>query len=171
MDRVTKEHFVSSLRDALSHAELVVVTRQIGLTVAESRNLRGAMRLGDSFYKVTKNTLARLAVRGTKFEGLESMFSGPMALAFSADPISAAKISVQYASTNEKFSIVGGALNGEILDVEGVKKLALLPSLDELRGKLVGVLQTPATRIATLMQAPAGQLVRVLNAYATKEAA
>ncbi len=171
MDRATKEQFVVSLRDALSHAGLVVVTQQTGLTVAESRNLRNTMRLGESFYRVTKNTLARLAVKGTKFEGLESMFSGPMALAFSEDPIAAAKISVQYASTNEKFSIVGGSLNGELLDAEGIKQLALLPSLDELRGKIVGILVTPATRVATLMQAPAAQLARVLNAYATKEAA
>ncbi|MBS0186034.1 MAG: 50S ribosomal protein L10 [Proteobacteria bacterium] len=171
MDRATKEQFVGSLRDALNHAGLVVVTHQAGLTVAETRDLRDAMRLGESFYKVTKNTLARLAVKGTKFESLESMFSGPMALAFSADPIAAAKISIQYASTNEKFSIVGGSLNGELLDAEGIKQLALLPSLDELRGKIVGVLVAPATRVATLMQAPAAQLARVLNAYATKEAA
>jgi len=171
MDRATKEQFVVSLRDALSHAGLVVVTHQAGLTVAETRDLRHVMRLGESFYKVTKNTLARLAVKGTKFENLESMFSGPMALAFSADPIAAAKISVQYASTNDKFSIVGGNLNGELLDAEGIKQLALLPSLDELRGKIVGVLVAPATRVATLMQAPAAQLARVLNAHATKEAA
>lgn len=168
MDRATKEQFVIDLRDALSRAELVVVTKQLGLTVAEVRNLRGTMRSQEASYKVTKNTLARLAIKGTKFEGLESMLSGPIALAFSMDPIAAAKISVQYAATNENFSVVGGCLDGKILSMEDVKNLASLPSLDELRGKIVGVLVAPATRVATLMQAPAAQLARVLNAYATK---
>lgn len=168
MDRTTKEHFVESLRSQLDCAGLVVVTRQLGLTVAEVGDLRNKMRDGESSYKVTKNTLARLAIKGTKFEGLSPMLNGPTALAYSVDPIAAAKISVQYASNSDKFSVVGGCMNGQILDAAAVQCLATLPSLDELRGKLVGLLVAPSTRIATLMQAPAAQLARVLNAYATK---
>ena len=168
MNRAAKEQFVASLRDALNRAGLVVVTQQQGLTVAEIRNLRDKMRLGQASYKVTKNTLARLAIKGTKFEGLDALLLGPTALAFSEDPIAAAKVAVQYAETQEKLSVVGGCLDGQILSSEGIKNLAMLPSLEELRGKIVGILVTPATRIATLMQAPAGQLARVLNAHASQ---
>lgn len=168
MDRTTKEHFVDSLRSQLDCAGLVVVTRQLGLNVAEVSDLRNKMRDGGSSYKVTKNTLARLAIKGTQFEGLSSMLSGPTALAYSIDPIAAAKVSVEYANSNDKFSVVGGCMDGQLLDAAAVHRLATLPSLDELRGKMVGLLVAPSTRIATLMQAPASQLARVLNAYATK---
>lgn len=168
MDRTAKEHFVESLRSQLECAGLVVVTRQLGLSVAEVGDLRNKMREGESSYKVTKNTLARLAIKGTKFEGLTPMLSGPVALAYSVDPIAAAKVSVGYAAINDKLSVVGGCMNGQLLDSNAVQCLATLPSLDELRGKIVGLLVAPSTRIATLMQAPASQLARVLNAYATK---
>ena len=169
VDRATKKEFVVSLRSALDTAGLVVVAQQKGLTVAEVGDLRKKMRSEGASYKVAKNTLARLAVQGTKFAGLESMLSGPTSLAYSQDPIAAAKILVQYAKQNDKIVVLGGCLNGEVLTAEGVNHLAMLPSLDELRGKLVGLLVAPATRLATLSQAPAAQLARVLNAYATKE--
>jgi large subunit ribosomal protein L10 len=163
-----KQQLVTSLHQTLKTAELVVITQQSGLTVAEVTNLRRQMRQAGAGYKVTKNRLARLALEGTKFEGLKSMFTGPTAIAYSADPIAAAKVAVTYANSNEKLTIVGGAMGGQLLDPNGVKALATLPSLDELRGKIVGVLAAPATKIAAVLQAPAAKLARVLNAYASK---
>jgi len=113
---------------------------------------------------VTKNRLARLALAGTKFEQLSALFTGPTAIAYSRDPVAAAKVAVEFAGKNDKLIIVGGALEARQLDVEGVKALATMPSLDELRGKLLGMLNTPATRIAAVLQAPGGQLARVLAA-------
>ncbi len=168
MDRSEKQQLVTSLHQTLKTAELVVITQQSGLTVAEVTNLRRQMRQAGAGYKVTKNRLARLALEGTKFEGLKSMFTGPTAIAYSADPIAAAKVAVTYANSNEKLKIVGGAMGGQLLDPNGVKALATLPSLDELRGKIVGVLAAPATKIAAVLQAPAAKLARVLNAYASK---
>ncbi len=168
MDRIEKEEFVTSLQKALTHAGLVVVTHAQGLTVAEVSSLRRKMRDEGASFKVTKNTLARLAVKGTKFEGIYSFLSGPTALAYSEDPIAAAKVAVKFANDNEKLKVVGACLNGELLDAAAVKRLAELPSLDELRGKLVGLLVAPAGKIARITQAPAAQLARVLNAYATK---
>lgn len=168
MDRKGKEEFVISLQRALTQAGLVVVTHVQGLTVAEISDLRCKMRDGGAFFKVTKNTLARLAVKGTKFEGINPFLGGPTALAHSEDVIAAAKIAVKFANSNEKLKVIGGCLNGELLDAAAVKRLAELPSLDELRGKLVGVIVAPASRIATISQAPAAQLARVFNAYATK---
>jgi large subunit ribosomal protein L10 len=117
---------------------------------------------------VTKNRLARLALDGTQFEGLKSLFTGPTAIAYSADPVAAAKVAVTYANSNDKLTIVGGAMGSQVLDSDGVKALATLPSLDELRAKIIGILQTPATRVAAVLQAPAGQLARVFKAYASK---
>jgi large subunit ribosomal protein L10 len=168
VDRSEKQQLVTSLHQTLKTAELVVITQQSGLTVAEVTNLRRQMRQAGAGFKVTKNRLARLALEGTKFEGLKSMFTGPTAIAYSADPIAAAKVAVTYANSNEKLKIVGGAMGGQLLDSNGVKALATLPSLDELRGKIVGVLAAPATKIAAVLQAPAAKLARVLNAYASK---
>jgi large subunit ribosomal protein L10 len=166
VDRSQKSSQVTSLRERLDGATLVVITRQSGLTVAESTDLRRRMMKAGAGYKVTKNRLARLALEGTKFTELASMFTGPTAVALSVDPVAAAKVAVEFAKSNEKLEIVGGALNSQILDAAGIKALATLPSLDELRGKLLGMLQTPATRIAGVLQAPAGQLARVLRAKA-----
>jgi large subunit ribosomal protein L10 len=124
------------------------------------------MRAAGANFKVTKNRLARRALAGTKFEPLSSMFTGPTAIAFSRDPVAAAKVAVEFANKNEKLRIIGGGLNDQQLDVAGVKSLATLPSLDELRAKIIGLLQTPATRIAAVLQAPGAQLARVLGAYA-----
>ena len=166
MDRSQKSSQVSSLRERLDGATLVVITRQSGLTVAETTDLRRRMLKAGAGYKVTKNRLVRLALEGTKFTELASLFTGPTAIALSSDPVAAAKVAVEFAKSNEKLEIVGGALNSQVLDAAGIKALATLPSLDELRGKLLGMLQTPATRIAGVLQAPAGQLARVLRAKA-----
>ncbi len=168
MDRSEKQQLVTSLHQTLKTAELVVITQQSGLTVAEVTNLRRQMRQAGAGFKVTKNRLARLALEGTKFEGLKSMFTGPTAIAYSADPIAAAKVAVTYANSNDKLKIVGGAMGSQVLDPSGVKALATLPSLDELRSKIIGVLAAPATKVAAVLQAPAAKLARVLNAYASK---
>jgi len=168
VERSEKEQLVTSLHETLKKAELVVITQQSGLTVAEVTNLRRQMRQAGAGFKVTKNRLARLALEGTKFEGLKSMFTGATAIAYSADPIAAAKVAVTYANSNNKLKIVGGAMAGQVLDPNGIKALATLPSLDQLRAKIIGILVTPATRIATVLQAPGSQLARVLKAYASK---
>jgi large subunit ribosomal protein L10 len=168
VDRAQKQKLVDDLHGALSDTACVVVTHQSGLTVAEVTGLRRRMRDAGASFKVTKNRLARLALQGTKFEHLSPMFTGPTAIAFSRDPVAAAKVAVEFANSNDKLTIVGGALGGQSLNAEGVKALASMPSLDELRAKLIGLLQTPATRIATVLQAPASQLARVLSAYAKK---
>lgn len=171
MDRSEKQELITSLHETLKGAELVVVTRQSGMTVAEVTDLRRKMRAAGAGYRVTKNRLARRALEGTKFTGLSSLLTGPTALAYSKDPVAAAKVATTFAKDNDKLTIVGGAMGENVLDPEGVKALASLPSLDELRAKIVGMLQTPAARIATVLQAPAGQLARVINAFATKQSA
>lgn len=171
MDRSEKQELVSSLHQTLQASGLVVVTKQVGLTVAEVTNLRRQMREAGASFKVTKNTLARLAVAGTAYEPLSALLKGPTALAYSTDPVAAAKVAVAFAKSNDKLTILGGALPGQILGPEGIQALATLPSLDELRGKLIGVLQAPAQKVAAVLQAPAGQLARVLKAYADKDQA
>lgn len=168
MDRTRKEELVASLNEAFSGATLVVVTGQSGLTVAQSTELRREMRKAGASYKVTKNRLTRLALEGTKFAHLSDLFKGPTGIAYSEDPVAAARIAVKFAEGNDKFQILGGGLDEQALDISGVTTLAKLPSLDELRGKLVGMIQTPATRIAGVTQAPAGQLARVLGARAAQ---
>jgi large subunit ribosomal protein L10 len=168
VDRAQKQKLVDSLHGTLMQTELVVVTQQVGMTVAEVTTLRRQMREAGAGFKVTKNRLARRALEGTKFAQLAPLFKGPTAVAYSTDPVAAAKVAVNYANANEKLSIVGGAMGGQLLDSKGIKALATLPSLNELRGKLVGLLQTPATRVAQVLRAPAGQLARVMGAYATK---
>lgn len=166
MDRSQKEKLVATLHAALSDTVCFVITHQSGLTVAEVTGLRRQMRDAGASFKVTKNRLARLALAGTKFERLSPLFTGPTAIAYSRDPVAAAKIAVEFANKNDKLTIVGGALGSQQLDAAGIKALATMPSLDELRGRLLGMLQTPATRIAGVLQAPGGQLARVLAAYA-----
>jgi large subunit ribosomal protein L10 len=150
---------------------MVVVTRNDGLTVAEVTDLRRKMRAEGVTFKVAKNRLANLALDGTRFDGIKPMLKGPTALAWSKDPVAAAKVAVEFAKTNEKFVVIGGALGTQALDASGIKALAELPSLDTLRAKLVGMIQTPATRIAGVIQAPAGNLARVFGAYARKDEA
>ena len=169
MKRAQKEELVAAMQERFSSATALVVTRQSGMTVAESTRLRRNMREAGASYRVTKNRLAKLALEGTQFEALSSLFTGPTAIAVSDDPVAAAKVCVEFAKKNEKLTIVGGSFAGQVLDSEGVKALAALPSLDELRGKLIGLLNAPATKVAGVMQAPAGQLSRVFAAYGAKD--
>ena len=168
MDRATKEQLVSVMNKTFQDSTLVVVTHQSGLTVAEATDLRRQIRDAGASFKVTKNRLTRLALEGTKFQALQSLLTGPTAMAFSLDPVAAAKVCVEFANKNDKLTIIGGALGEQMLDPEGVKGLAKLPSLDELRGTLVGLLQAPATKLAGVTQAPAGQLARVFSAYGSQ---
>ncbi len=166
MDRARKEQLVVELNGAFADAALVVVTHQSGLTVAESTDLRRRMRDAGASFKVTKNRLVKLALVGTAYEGIADLFEGPTAIAYSADPVVAARVAVDFSKENEKLVVIGGAMAEDRLDEAGVKALATLPSLDDLRGKLVGLLNSPATKVAGVLQAPAGQLARVLSAHA-----
>ncbi len=171
MDRSEKEKLVASLREMFESMHLVVVTHQVGLSVAEVSDLRRQMRDAGANFKVTKNRLTRLALEGTKFSGLSDLFRGPTAIAYSEDPVAAAKVAVNFAKDNDKLTILGGALEKDILDRNAINALAKLSSLDEQRAMFVRLLQTPATRIAGVLRAPAGQLARVLGAYGAKEEA
>lgn len=166
MDRAHKHQLVESLQQDLADTVCVVVTHQSGMTVAEATQLRRQMRLAGARFRVTKNRLARRALGTTPFAPLSPLFTGPTAIAFSRDPVAAAKVAVEFANRNDKLRIVGGGLAGQLMDAAAVRELALLPPLDELRGKLVGLLAAPATRVARVLQAPAGQIARVLAAHA-----
>jgi large subunit ribosomal protein L10 len=171
VDRTEKREFVSSLASVFAETSMVVVTHNKGLTVAEVSDLRRKMHAGGSTYKVAKNRLAVLALEGTPFDGIKPMLKGPTALAWSMDPVAVAKTAIDFAKTNEKFVILGGALGTRTLSADGIKALAELPSLDTLRAGIVGMLQTPATRLAVVLAAPAAQIARVLGAYAKKDEA
>ena len=171
MNRQEKEDLVAAMRSVFEGTNLVVVTHYSGMTVAQMSDLRVRMRDVGASFKVTKNRLTRLALEGTKFQPLADLFTGPTAIAYSDDPVAAARATVEFAKTNEKLVILGGVLDKQTLDVAGISALATLPSLDELRAKLVGMIQTPATRIAGVLQAPAAQLARVMGAYAAKDEA
>ena len=171
MDRVNKEKLVAELNATFKEVSLVVVTQQSGLTVAEASDLRVRVREAGASFKVTKNRLTRLALEGTKFEALHGLLTGPTAMAFSADPVAAAKVCAKFAEDNKKLTIVGGALGEVTLDVDGVMALAKLPSIDELRGRLIGVLQAPATKLTRVTLEPAAQLARVFGAYSSQDEA
>ena len=171
MDRAEKREFVATLGQVFAETSMVVVAQNKGLTVAEVSDLRRKMRASGSTYKVAKNRLAVLALDGTRFGGIKPMLKGPTALAWSQDPVAVAKTAVDYAKANDKFVVVGGALGAQMLDADGIKALADLPSLDVLRARLVGLIQAPATRVAGVLAAPAGQLARVFGAYAKKDEA
>jgi large subunit ribosomal protein L10 len=171
MDRAQKQVAIETLKSDFAGAGAVVVTHYMGLTVAEMTDLRGKLREQGAQLKVVKNTLAIKALDGSVGEAGDALFKGPVAIAFGSDPVSAAKIATQYAKDNEKFSVIGGLMGKEVLDQKSVTALATLPSLDQLRGKIIGLLQAPATKIAGVLQAPAGQLARVMGAYASKNAA
>jgi large subunit ribosomal protein L10 len=169
VDRTQKQKLVDILQQDLAGTACVVVTHQSGLSVAEATQLRRQIRSAGASFRVTKNRLAKRALTGTAFESLSSLFTGPTAIAFSRDPVAAAKVVVEYANRNNKLTVIGGGLAGRQMDAVGVRELASLPSLDELRGKLVGLLQAPAARVARVLQAPAGQVARVFAAYAEKQ--
>ena len=166
MDRTQKQQLVETLRQVFADTVCLVVTHQARLNVAEATQLRRQVRSAGAGLRVTKNRLARRALVGTAFEGLSSLFTGPTAIAFSRDPVAAAKVVVEFANRNDKLTIVGGGLGGRQMDAAAVRELASLPSLDELRGKLVGLLQAPGTRLAVVLQATAGQIAKALAAYA-----
>lgn len=164
MNRQEKAELIETLQTTLNASTTVVVAHQVGMTVAESSDLRAKMREAGAGFKVTKNRIAKLALNDTPHTALESLFTGPTAIGTSADPVAAAKVLVEYAEGNDKLTIVGGSMDGKCLDKAGVEALAKLPSLDELRGKLVGILQAPAAKLARVAQAPAGKVARVIKA-------
>ncbi len=169
MDRAQKAEAVAELKQTFGEVAVVVVTRNLGLTVAQSSDLRSRMRDAGARYKVAKNTLTLIALEGTQYAPISEMLTGPTALATSDDPVAAAKVAVDFAKTNDRLEIVGGAMGDTLLDANGVKALAELPSLEELRARIVGLIQAPATKIAQLVSAPAAKLARVFGAYAAKE--
>jgi large subunit ribosomal protein L10 len=169
MERSQKSEVVSELNRTFIETSVVIVTRNLGLTVKQSTDLRNKMRDAGATYKVSKNKLARIALEGTSYGSISDLLTGPTALSTSVDPVAPAKVIVDFAKTNDKLEIVGGAMGDTVLDVNGVKALSELPSLDELRAKIVGLIQAPATKIVQIVQAPGGQIARVLAAYAAKE--
>lgn len=171
MDRKEKSDVVTALNASLQQMGVVVITRNLGMTVSQSTDLRQKMRDAGAAFRVTKNRLAKIAIEGTDYVCIAGMLTGPVGLATSTDPVAAAKVAVEFAKTNDRLEIVGGAMGTQLLDAEGIKALASLPSLDELRGTIIGLLQAPATKLARVTQEPAAKLARVLNAYAEKEAA
>ena len=171
MDRSQKADAVAQLNAVFNEVAVVVVTRNLGMTVAQSTDLRGKMRDAGASYKVAKNRLAKLALENTDYVGLGDMLTGPVGLAWSTDPVAAAKAAVDFAKTNDKLEIVGGSMGSTVLDENGVKALASMPSLDELRGTIVGLLNAPATKVVRVISEPASKLARVFGAYAAKEAA
>lgn len=168
MDRAGKEELVSHYNGIFENAGVIVVTHYSGLSVPDLDELRHQMADVGGTVKVTKNRLVKLALAGTPNESVSEFFSGPTAIAFSEDPVAAPKVAAKFAKENDNLKIVGGIMDGSVLDAEGVKNLASLPSLDELRGQLVGLINAPATKIAGVLQAPAGQLARVMGAKAAE---
>ena len=171
MDRSQKADTVAALNATFNEVGVVVVTRNLGMTVAQSTALRVKMRDGGASFKVSKNSLAKLAIANTDYAGIDEILTGPVALASSVDPVAAARIAVEFAKTNDKLEIVGGAMGSQVLNADGIKALASMPSLDELRATLIGIVQAPATKIAQVVTAPAGKLARVFGAYAESKAA
>lgn len=168
MDRAQKEQHVASLRRVFEETAIVVVTHYSGLNVAQMNRLRNQMREAGARFKVTKNRLTRLAIEGTRYQGLGDIFVGPTAIAYSDDPTAAAKAAVNFAKGNDKLVVLGGFFGEQRLDADGVRALAALPSLDELRTRIACLVNTPATRIAGILKVPAGQVARVLGAYAER---
>lgn len=170
MDRAQKTEAVAEMNRTFTEAGVVVVTRNLGLTVAESSALRAKMREAGASFKVSKNRLAKLAIKDTQYDPISDLFAGPTAMAWSDDPVAATKVVAEFSKENDRLEIVGGAMGETVLDLDGVKALAALPSLDELRGKIVGLLNAPATKVAQLASAPASKLARVFGAYGASDA-
>lgn len=167
MNRAQKEQAVADYKERFDQDEIMVVVHNQGLTVAEMTELRGNIRKQGAYIKVMKNKLAKRAAEGTKFEHAAQMFAGPTVIATANDP-GVAKVIQNFAKEHDKLVVVGGAIGAVQLDAEGVKRLSKLPSLDELRSKIIGLIQAPATKVAGVMQAPAGKMARVIKAYADK---
>ncbi len=171
MERAEKREFVTELNEVFKASGSVVVARYAGLTVAQMNDLRSKMRVAGGTVKVAKNRLAKIALQGTESEGIKGLFEGQTLIAYSDDPITAPKVAMDFAKTNDKLVVLGGSMGSTNLDADGVKALASLPSLDELRAKLIGLIQAPATKIAQLANAPAAKLARVFGAYGAKSEA
>ena len=171
MDRSQKADAVAQLNAVFNEVGVVVVTRNLGLTVEQSTDLRGKMREAGASYKVAKNRLAKLALKDTDYEGIDEFLTGPTALGYSEDPVAAAKAVVEFAKSTDKIEIVGGSMGAQKLDEAGVRSLASMPSLDELRGTIVGLLNAPATKVVRTIKEPTSMLARVVGAYGAKEAA
>ncbi len=171
MDRAEKKQCVDSLAGVFKSTSVVVVAHYSGLTVAQMQNLRKQMRAAGATVQVAKNRLVKIALQGSDVDSISGLMRGPTLIAYSDDPVAAAKVAVAFAKDNDKLVILGGAMGKTALNVEGVKSLATMPSLDELRAKLVGLIQAPATKLAQLTTAPAAKLARVIAAYAEKDAA
>lgn len=168
MTRERKQEEIQDLKGRMENSEIIVLTQNAGLDAKSITDLRLEMRKEGVGFKIVKNTLARIASKGTSGEKIADMFAGPIGMATSQDPVAAAKVAYNFAKQNDKLVILGGVYGDMILDVDGVKKLASLPSLDELRSKLIGLIQAPATKIAQVLQAPARDLVGVTKAYSEK---
>lgn len=171
MDRTEKAESVAALKEVFTTSSVVVVAHYSGLTVAQLQTLRKQMKQAGASVKVAKNRLAKIALEGSDVATIASLLKGPTLIAYSGDPVSAPKVAVDFAKANEQFVILGGAMGKTSLDLNGVKQLASLPSLDELRAKLIGLIQAPATKIAQLANAPAAKVARVIQAHASKNAA
>ena len=163
MKRSEKKDFVSNLKDEILNSSSIIVAEYSGLTVAETENLRKEMRLNGAKFKVTKNRLTKLAIAETQFKDISDLFKGPTAVAYSTDPVAPAKVAVDFEKKYEKFNIIGGAYNGEKIDKDKIDFLAKLPSLDELRGKLIGLISAPAQKIASIAIEPGAQIARLLS--------
>jgi large subunit ribosomal protein L10 len=168
LDRAAKSELVASLGEVFKSTKVVVVAHYSGLTVAQMQTLRRQMKQAGANVKVAKNRLAKIALEGSDVASIAPLLKGPALIAFSGDPVAAPKVAVEFAKANERFVILGGAMGATTLDPNGVKALAALPSLDELRARIVGLIQAPATKIAQVVNAPAAQLARVVQAYASK---
>lgn len=166
MERAAKRELVSTLNDVFKATGVVVVAHYAGLTVADMQKLRAQMKQAGATVKVAKNRLAKIALEGTDVASISTLMNGPTLLAYSRDPVAAPKVAVDFAKINDKLVVLGGAMGTTALDANGVKALASLPSLDELRAKLVGLIQAPATKIAQVVNAPAAKVARVFGAYA-----
>lgn len=168
MNKEQKTVAVEELKSVFASADIAIITLNKGLTVADSRQLRNKVKVANSSFRVAKNRLAKIAAKGTRFEPLVELLKGPTAIACSNDPVGIAKVLASFSKDNEKLEILGGVMDDNYLDVNAIKQLATLPSLDELRAKIVGLLCAPAVKIVTVLQAPAAQLARVTDAYSKK---
>jgi len=161
--RSEKKEFVQKLKEEIDTSSSVIVTHYSGLTVDESDQLRSEMRNNGAKFKVTKNRLTKLALRQTQFKDLADLFIGPTAIAYSDDPVAPAKVAASFEKKLEKFKIIGGSYDGEMIDIEKINFLATLPSMDELRGKILGLISAPAQKIASIVKEPAGQMIRLVS--------
>lgn len=168
MERAEKAELITSLQASFSEAGSIVVAQNTGLTVADLETLRRQMKEAGGSIKVAKNRLAKIALKDTDTADISSLFVGPTVVAYAKDPMTAPKVAAAFADKNQKFVVLGGAMGKTGLDANNVKALATMPSLDQLRATLAGMLKQPATRIASVVQAPGGQIARVLAAYADK---